>query len=162
MFDFIVNINHCRSDLPVAIFSKSRPGGRSYNGGLKLNKMPFAGFAGFVAFLLLTTFGAHGESLPDPTRPPLAAETPGSPSGTGGVAGEAPSAPGLQSILLSPGYKAAIIDGRQVRLGGKIGDAKVVEIRAGEVVLQKGKQREVLKLYPTIRKAPFYRKKKIE
>ncbi|MHB9117382.1 MAG: MSHA biogenesis protein MshK [Burkholderiales bacterium] len=107
--------------------------------------------SGLIAVLLLASISARGENLPDPTRPAFAADTPASPAAAN-AAGEAPAEPGLQSILLSPGYKAAIINGRQVRVGERIGEAKVVEIRAGEVVLQKKNKREVLKLYPPLEK----------
>ncbi|MBZ0091197.1 MAG: hypothetical protein K8F27_03120 [Sulfuricellaceae bacterium] len=108
-------------------------------------------YARLLAVLFLASFSVHGENLPDPTRPAFAADTPASPAASG-AAGEAPPEPGLQSILLSPGYKAAIINGQQVRVGARIGDAKVMEIRAGEVVLQKKNTREVLKLYPPLEK----------
>lgn len=117
-------------------------------------KTPFIS-AVFAVFLSLSALKAHAENLPDPTRPPLFAESPNAPA-----AGEAQADQGLQSILLSPGYKAAIINGRQVRVGDRIDESKVLEIRAGEVVLQKGAAREVLKLYPTMRKPPFSRKKR--
>jgi MSHA biogenesis protein MshK len=87
---------------------------------------------------------AHAQTFADPMRPPLlSAEQPG----------DAQAAQGgsrLQSVLISPGRKLAVIDGKTVPLGGTVEGATLVAIRESEVVLQKGAERETLKLYPGV------------
>lgn len=94
----------------------------------------------------LAMAAAQAQALTDPTRPP----------GAGG-AGEALEAPAtqLQSVLISPGRRLAIINGTMVPLGGMLGEAKVVKITETEVVLQKGSETEVLKLFPGVEKQPI-------
>jgi len=107
-----------------------------------------AGALALLAFLGASPAGqaAHAQALADPMRPPQAAAV--------AAAGEAQAAvPGgsrLQSILLSPGRKIAVIDGRTVPLGGSVDGATLVAIRETEVVLQKGAERETLKLNPGV------------
>ena len=86
------------------------------------------------------------QALNDPTRPPpgaYASET----------ANAAPAGgPVLQSVMITPNQKAAIISGVIVRQGGKYGNAQVVRISESEVVLLDGGESQVLKLYPGIDK----------
>lgn len=87
-------------------------------------------------------------ALPDPTRPPPEVLAPQ--AGASGPAVAAVAAdPQLQSVLVARrpgGRKLAVIDGAIVPLGGKVGGAVLVEVREGAVVLQRGKQKQVLKL----------------
>jgi len=80
----------------------------------------------------------------DPTRP------------AAGFAVEAPegAAPGnqLQSVMISPTRKAAIINGVVVELGGKYGDAVLMRVAEDEVELRSGDSRQVLKLHPAVEK----------
>lgn len=88
----------------------------------------------------------HAENLPDPTRPPadvIAAS--GARHGRG-----ASSSSGLRSIIISDVRRAAIIDGKTVELGGRLGNATLVEVNPGSVVLQRGKTRQVLTLFPGV------------
>ena len=100
-------------------------------------------FAAAAATLAMAS--ARAQVLTDPTRPPNAP-----------VAGEAPESgpPGtqLQSVLISPSRKLAVINGTMVPLGGMVGEAKLVKITESEVVLQKGSETEVLKLFPGVDK----------
>lgn len=92
---------------------------------------------------------AAAESLPDPTRPPIDLG-----AATGGAAEAAPAAAaprGLQSTIISPHYRAAIINGETVRLGGKSGDSRLIEVREGSVVLQSAQGRRVMELFPGVR-----------
>ena len=68
----------------------------------------------------------------------------------GGAAAYQPA--GLQSILISKTRRAAIIDGENVELGGKYGDAKLIEVNEGHVVLR-GVQgrRVVMTLFPDVK-----------
>jgi len=92
---------------------------------------------------------ALAQPLADPMRPPAqggAAEV--------RQAGEVASSR-LQSILISAGRSVAVIDGRAVRLGERIGDATLVSIEPSEVTLERGAARERLTLLPSaIEKKP--------
>ncbi|MFA5826481.1 MAG: hypothetical protein WC825_11015 [Gallionellaceae bacterium] len=103
--------------------------------------------------LLCQALSAHAvgiELLSDPTRPaigiPAAAE-----AGTGaGKAAQPPVKEGLQSVILSPQRRAAVINGITVELGGKVGDATLVEVRESSVVLQSAQGKRVLELFPGV------------
>ncbi|WP_426104879.1 MSHA biogenesis protein MshK [Massilia sp. TSP1-1-2] len=108
-----------------------------------------------VALLPLVALAQDGA---DPTRPPAAMTAPVlAPSMPGGVAGgvlTAPRlerrAPQLQSILVSlrpGGRRVAVIDGKTVRQGQRVGDAVLVAIGATEVVLRRGGKTETLTLF---------------
>ncbi|MGA8863481.1 MAG: hypothetical protein WBM09_08235 [Gallionella sp.] len=88
----------------------------------------------------------HAEDLPDPTRPPSSIAAA---SGTG-IGSVAPSSR-LRSIIISETRRAAIIDGKTVELGERIGETRLVEINAGSVVLQRGNARQVLTLFPGVK-----------
>jgi MSHA biogenesis protein MshK len=94
---------------------------------------------------LLTTPFAGAQGLTDPTRPPAALLPEAAPASDA-------SGPALQSILISPTRKLAIINGQTVRPGDKVGDARVVRITENEVVLRDGRQSQTLKLFPQIQK----------
>jgi len=91
------------------------------------------------------------DPLPDPTRPSIDLS-----SGTGGAGGAADVVPvevvpqGLQSVIISPQYRAAIINGETVSLGGKFGDSRLVEVRESSVVLQNAQGRRVMELFPKV------------
>lgn len=95
---------------------------------------------------------ALAQALRDPMRPPAAAE-----GGAVAAAGEAPVAARLQSVLISPARRVAVIDGRVVRVGERVGDATVVAISESQVVLQRADARETLKLNPVVEKRPAAR-----
>jgi hypothetical protein len=85
----------------------------------------------------------QAEPLPDPTRPPANLY------GSEGAEEHAAAAPrGLQTIIISPAYRAAIINGETVHLGGKSGDSTLVEVRENSVVLQNSRGRRVVELFP--------------
>jgi len=90
--------------------------------------------------VLVSMAGAvHAQPLNDPMRPPAY-------DAAGGT--EAARGSRLQSTLLSHGRRLAIIDGQTVALGGKIGDATVVDITPTQVVLRRGSETEALQLLP--------------
>lgn len=91
---------------------------------------------------------AIAQSLTDPTRPPAAIAVAES------EASIQPSSvsPVLQSVLISALRKEAIISGRTVRVGDKVGEAWVIKITDNQVVLHGGKETQVLKLFPGIEK----------
>lgn len=99
-----------------------------------------------LMLLGMLPLAANSEALSDPTRPPF-----GINEATHAVA--RPSAPqvrGLQSVILSPGRCAAIIDGKTVALGAKHGSERLVEISARGVVLQGAGGRRALTLFPAV------------
>lgn len=100
-----------------------------------------------IALLAPGTAPAMAQALTDPTRPPtqLAPEVPA-------VGGAASPAHRLQSVIISPTRKAAIINGIVVELGGKFGDAVLTKVAEDEVVLSRDSSREVLKLFPAVEK----------
>jgi MSHA biogenesis protein MshK len=102
-----------------------------------------------TALLLCAPQFATAELLPDPTRPSIDLNS----SGAAGAAEVVPDETvprGLQSIIISPNYRAAIINGETVSLGGKYGDSRLVEVRENSVVLQNAQGRRVLELFPKV------------
>jgi MSHA biogenesis protein MshK len=95
---------------------------------------------------ILFDYSAHAENLPDPTRPPSEFEP------VAAVGATASSGPMLQSVLISPSYKAAIINGETVTLGGMYGSSRVVKISESGVVLNEGGNLQTLKLFPGVEK----------
>ena len=93
--------------------------------------------------LLALAPGVFAQALVDPTRPPDAAPVPASAASAGAAR------PQLQSVLISNrpgGRRLAVIDGRSVRAGDKVGGAVVVSIGEASVVLRRGKTLETLRL----------------
>jgi MSHA biogenesis protein MshK len=95
--------------------------------------------------MLMLPVAAGAETLPDPTLPPATLAP-------GGYGPPVTSGPVLQSVLVSPGRKVAVISGQTVGLGAKFGDATVVKITEGEVALRNGNNVQVLTLYPGMEK----------
>jgi hypothetical protein len=84
---------------------------------------------------------AQTRALVDPTRPPNVGEE--------ASAGEATiRGPRLQSILISPTRRAAVISGTAVALGGKFGEATLEQVTESAVVLRYADRRETLQLLP--------------
>lgn len=89
---------------------------------------------------------AQAQALRDPTRPPGAIgvrTAPGERSApTGGLR--------LQSILISPERRAAIISGQVVRLGESVQGYRLVAIGESEVVLRMDGKSRTLRLFPAV------------
>jgi len=99
----------------------------------------------FICLLSSVLCPLNAEELLDPTRPPASITAPA-------AAGGAEAAPaGLQSIIISKTRRAAIIDGETVELGGKHGDAKLIEVNEGSVVLRGAQGRQVMTLFPDVK-----------
>lgn len=90
---------------------------------------------------------AAGQNLSDPTMPPAALR-----SAQEGNPLPAISGPVLQSVLVSPGRKVAIISGQTVNLGEKYDDARVINITESEVTLSGSNGVKTLKLFPGVEK----------
>lgn len=97
--------------------------------------------------LVLALGGAPARALDDPTRPPL-----GYGAGAGGRRAAAGDDLVLQSVIISPDARSAIINGEHVMLGQKVGAARLVNVSEGEVVLMVGGSRRRLALYPGVQK----------
>ena len=87
-----------------------------------------------------TTFA---QALRDPTRPPA-----GSAKSAAGKAGQ--SGWILQSVLISPGRRYAIINGEVVAIGGSIAGAELVAIAAERVTLRTQEGLRVIQLLPDV------------
>lgn len=100
-----------------------------------------------TALLLCVVQGtAVAEPLPDPTRPAIDLNS----NGAADAVPVEDVSHGLQSIIISSQYRAAIINGEEVNLGGKFGDSRLVEVRESSVVLQNAQGRRVLELFPKV------------
>jgi MSHA biogenesis protein MshK len=92
---------------------------------------------------------AHAQpALSDPTRPPNV--LPGAPSDANQPDKAPARASRLQSVLISPHRRLAVIDGRTVPLGGKVDDATLVQIAETHVTLKRGDELRMLELYPGV------------
>ena len=86
---------------------------------------------------------AFAQALRDPTRPPAASAK--------GAAGKAePSGWILQSVLISPERRYAIINGEVVPIGGAIAGAELVAIAAERVTLRTPEGLRILHLFPDV------------
>lgn len=99
-----------------------------------------------LAISVAVAADAAAQTLPDPTRPPASLHAAAS------TVPSTPASPVLQSVLISPGRKVAVISGETVQVGDRVGDARVVRIAEGEVVLVRDGQPQTLKLFPGIEK----------
>ncbi len=115
-----------------------------------MTKRTLAWLAAVIAGLPMAAAPAPAQGLVDPTRPPAWAGKPG-------AAEDAPAGTQLQSVLISRSRRLAVINGNTVALGGMVGEARVVKITETEVVLKKGEETEVLRMYPGIDKRPVKR-----
>ena len=96
--------------------------------------------ASVLAMLLVSSaYAQRSAPLADPTRPPAV-----------GPVGEVvvPEGPRLQSVLISPTRRTAVISGKTVALGARFGDATVEAINEGTVVLKYADRRDTLQLIP--------------
>lgn len=87
---------------------------------------------------------ALAQTLPDPTRPPP--ELSVMPAGQTAAVKDSV----LQSTLVSPSRRVAIINGQTVELGAKQGEARLVEVSESGAVLEGPQGRQVLALFPNV------------
>jgi MSHA biogenesis protein MshK len=85
----------------------------------------------------------------DPMRPPQGLLAPQAGGGTGAVAGTGGQR--LAAIMLSKDRKFAVIDGQEVALGGRLGDARLVRLTETEATLRSRTETVVLKLGPDLK-----------
>lgn len=108
----------------------------------------------FAAGMAMAACAAAAAPFPDPTRPPGATQ-----AGPSGGGAEAPALR-LESVLIAPDRRIAVINGQAVRVGQKVGDARVVRITETEVALREGAATQVLKLFPAAERHPAGRLQK--
>ncbi|MBL8481022.1 MAG: hypothetical protein JNJ60_02415 [Rhodocyclaceae bacterium] len=90
---------------------------------------------------------ARAADLDDPMRPPAAWQG-------GAAAPEVPAPPVLQSILRRQGARpAALIDGRRVEVGARVGDSRLVAIHESSVELRGAAGRVRLSLTPEVERS---------
>ncbi len=89
---------------------------------------------------------AQDQALSDPMRPPAFAAP------AGAATGDQTSGGGLvlQSTLLSKGRRIAMIDGKPMKVGDRIGGARIISIDPGAVTLREANKTRVLQLYPGV------------
>lgn len=98
-----------------------------------------------LGIVLSASQAVLAQTLSDPMRPPAAVSV-----GQETTA----SASRLQSVLISSSRRVAVIDGRAVTLGERVGNAIVVAIAPSEVTLQRGAEYQTLKLHAGTEKKP--------
>jgi len=103
----------------------------------------------FTLFLAFFAGGCWGQVLQDPMQPPAFVVRPGTDSSE-----SAPFGPILQSTLLSSGRRIAMIDGKPMKIGDRIGGARIVSIDPASVTLRDGRETRVLELFHGIRITP--------
>jgi hypothetical protein len=125
-------------------------------GGRKRFRTPCARWViAALALVLGCLSPAWGQALSDPTRPPqawLAAQ----PKAAGTPAAEQDAVPQLhlQSLLIGPSRRYAIIDGQLLGVGDKFKDARVMAVRPAGVVLRSERGTQTLRLFPDVEKRP--------
>jgi len=121
-----------------------------------LIKIEVATFIKFATMLLyLFPIAVSAQNLPDPTRPAIAlVQTEGKAGGSAANPDAAPIADapnkGLQSIIISPNRRAAMINGQVLELGEKSGGVTLLEVNEREVVLQSANGKKVMQLFPSV------------
>ena len=112
-----------------------------------------AGFMKIPSLVLLlvmvwaTSSWAQAQTrLSDPTKPALA------PVLAGTAVEEGERSLRLETVLISPQRKMAIISGQTFQLGQTIAGVKLIAVSEAGVTLEQGGQRRSLALYPEVRK----------
>ena len=98
-----------------------------------------------VVIFMSAAATVFAQALRDPTRPPAAST---SKKGVTGV----PEQSGwiLQSVLISPERRYAIINGEVVALGGSVAGAELVAVAAERVTLRTAEGLRVVQLFPNV------------
>lgn len=88
--------------------------------------------------------GLHAQAMTDPTEPPS------NPSSSASVGSAASSGPSLQFVMMAGKRAEAIIDGKLVQVGDRVGAARVVKISQYEAVLQGPGGAQTLRMFPEV------------
>ena len=100
-----------------------------------------------IAGLLIASLPsvAFAQQMRDPTRPPsVAAAKPVKKGARGGMV--------LQTVVISPERRTAVISGRVLSVGDTVSGFRLTEIREGEVVMKGSRGSRTLSLYPSVSK----------
>lgn len=92
--------------------------------------------------------GLHAQGMTDPTEPP---PIPSSAAPGDTAAPSAPSAPSLQFVMMTGKRTEAIIDGKLVQVGDRVGDSRVVKISQYEATLRGPGGVQTLRMFPEVR-----------
>jgi len=94
-----------------------------------------------VAAALLASCAAHAAPFADPTQPPAPRDQ-----------GDATAAAGprLESILIAPDRRLAVVDGQQVTVGTRIAGGEVIRITDSEIVVRGAEGERALKMFPNL------------
>lgn len=95
----------------------------------------------FSLTALLFASVAQAAPFADPTQPPAARDA---------AEGLMSAGPRIESILIAPDRRLAVISGQQVTIGSRVGAALVVDITETEVVLRGADGERTLKLFPEL------------
>ena len=99
--------------------------------------------------LFMVSFAGFAQELRDPTRPHAGVPDKAPRSGTN--KSKPRSRLVLQTILIGEDRQSAVISGRLMSVGDTISGFRLSEIRAGEVVLLKGRNKtRKLRLFPDV------------
>jgi MSHA biogenesis protein MshK len=105
--------------------------------------------AAALALAILSAMSGAAEAaanLSDPTQPMDFVVRPGS----GGSSVMVPTGPILQSTMVSPERKSAVISGKRVRVGDTFEGAKVTAITPYEVRMSRGGRETTLRMLPKL------------
>lgn len=108
-----------------------------------------------IAAILSLIESANAESLRDPTQVPTnMVATDANPANT--VQPVQNTGPVLQSVMLGAQYRAAIINGKKIKLGGKYENAKLVGLTENSATLKNadGTTQTLMMSYGAIQKTP--------
>jgi MSHA biogenesis protein MshK len=94
--------------------------------------------------VFLAPMAGFAQALSDPTRPPRELLE------GGDSLGPEPGSSPAQVVIISSDRREATINGKTVPLGGRYGEATLVQITDDELVLKKADSTEVIRLYSLV------------
>lgn len=92
-----------------------------------------------------TSCAAYAAPFADPTRPPGALDS---------ERGAPTAGPRLESVLIAPDRRVAVIGGQEVTIGSRFRDGEVTGISESEVRIRRPDGEQSLKLYPGAGRRP--------
>ena len=98
--------------------------------------------ATLLAFLLAAS-SVNAAPFADPFRPPREIEPPAASASATALGG-----PRLESVLIAPDRRIAVINGEQYTEGAAFGEGRVVRITESEVIIGRAGREESLTLFP--------------